>query len=91
MFFFSAVKTAWEGLGVQSLTEDLEDSVPADSAPGCVSNNVLGEPQGFGHGEARERATSVDTRGVQVREVRHQESGYAREPRRLDDVANTPN
>ena len=79
--------------GKSGLGKGPGDSVQTESAPGCVSNNVLGQPQGFEHGEARERATSVDTRGVQVREVRQREGGYECEPGRLNDetVAKAPN
>ena len=38
------------------------DSMQTESASGCVSNNVLGRPQGYGQGETCERATSVYTR-----------------------------
>ena len=60
----AAVKTASEGLGISELGEGFGDSM--QSAPGCVSNTVLGQQQGIGQGETREGATLVDTRGVQV-------------------------
>ena len=57
----------------------------AESAPGCLSNNVLGQPQRSGQGEARRRAESVDTGGIQIWLVHHEESRHEREPSRLDD------
>ena len=59
---YAAVKTASEG----ELGEGYLDSMQTESAPGCVSNNVPDQSQGIGQGETRERATLVDTRGVQV-------------------------
>ena len=56
---YSAVKT-----GNSELGEGPGDRMQTESAPGCVSNNVPGQPQGFGQDETRERATLVDTRGV---------------------------
>ena len=63
---YAAVKTASEGLGIQSLAKDLGIVCKLNLHLGCVSNNVAGQPQEFGQGEARERATPVDTRSVQV-------------------------
>ena len=40
---------------------------------GCFSDDVLGQPQGFGQCETRRHAESLDTGGFQVREVRRQE------------------
>ena len=41
-------------------------------------------PQKAGQDESRRHAEPVDTRSLQVEEVRHEEGGYDREPRRLD-------
>ena len=73
------------------LGNKLGDNVQTESALGSVNNKVLG--QLFGQDGARERASFLDTRRMQVLEVRHQESGFECEPRRLDDetVAKTQN
>ena len=62
---YAAVKTASGGLGIQSLANDLGMVCKLNFALGCVSNDVPGEPQEMGQSETRERATLVDTRGVQ--------------------------
>ena len=49
--------------------------------PGCLSDDVPGQPQRIGQGETRRRAKPVDTGGLQVRKVRHEESGYDFDPR----------
>ena len=71
---YAAVKTASEGLFMR-----------AEPAPGCFSDDVLGQPQRTGQGEACRHAELVDTRIFQVRTVRHEESRHMREPSRLDD------
>ena len=39
---------------------------------------ACGQPQGIGHGETRRHAESVDTGGIQVRQVRHEEGRHER-------------
>ena len=63
----------------------LGDIVRAESTPGCLSNDVLGQPQRTGQSEARRHSESVDTGGFQVRLVRHEEGRHEGEPSRLDD------
>ena len=57
-----------------------------ESAPGCVSNNVPGQPQGIGQDETRERAT------LWIQEASKSEKFVAKkvgthESRRPDDEA----
>ena len=59
----------------------------AEPAPGCFSNDVLGQPQRIGLGEACRHAELVDTRSFQVRPHRQEESQHKRERSRLDDEA----
>ena len=42
--------------GDSELGEGPGERMQTESAPRCVSNNVLGQPQGIGQGETRERA-----------------------------------
>ena len=79
---YAAVNHASEGLGIQGVAKDLGDSMWAELTPGCLSDDVPGQPQRPGQSEARWHAEPVDTGGIQLREVRHE-----REPRRLDDEA----
>ena len=51
-----------------------------ESAPGCLSNNVLGQPQRSEQGKACRYAESVDTGGFQSRAIRHEEGRHEREP-----------
>ena len=53
---YAAVKTASEGLGIQSAAKDLGISEQTESAPGCFGNDVLGQSQGTGQGEASRHA-----------------------------------
>ena len=46
---------------------------------------MLGQPQRAGQGKTRRHAELVDARSLQAKKVRHEEGGYEREPRRLDD------
>ena len=62
----------------------LGDIVWAESTPGCLSNDVFGQPQRIGQSEAR-HAESVNTRGIQIRQVRHEEGRHEREPSGLND------
>ena len=72
---YAAVKTASEGLGIHSVAKDLVKS-------SGLSNDVLGQPQRTGQGEARRHAVYMDTGGIQVRKVRHEESRHECEPSR---------
>ena len=76
---YAAVKMASE------LGEGPGDCTQTEFAPGCLSDDVPGQSEGTGQGEARRHAESVDTGGIQVRPVRHEEGRHEREPRRLDD------
>ena len=71
---YAAVWTASEGLGIQSVAKDLGISCGLNPSPGCLSNNVLGQPWRSGQSKARRYAELVDTGGFQVRPVRHEES-----------------
>ena len=61
--------------------------VRIESAPGRLSEDVLGQPQGSGQSEARRHAESVDTGGFQIQPVLDEESRHEHEFRRLDDEA----
>ena len=50
---YAAVKTASEGLGVQSVAKDLGDNVPTEFASGCLSNVEPGQPWRPAKSEAR--------------------------------------
>ena len=52
-----------------------------EPASGCLSDDVPGQPQMIGQGETRRHAKPVDTGGLQVRKVRHEEGGYDFDPR----------
>ena len=56
-----------------------------ETASGCHSDDVPGLLQRAGRSKTRRHAELVDTRSLQVKEVRHEEGGYERERRRLDD------
>ena len=60
-----------------------------ETASGCHSDDVPGLLQRAGQGKTRRHAELVDTRSLQVKEVRHEEGGYERERRRLDDGTTT--
>ena len=59
----------------------------AEPTSGCLSDDVPGQPQRNGQGETRRHAKLMDTGGIRVENVRHEESLHEREPRRLDDEA----
>ena len=63
---FAAVKAASEGLGVRSLAKDLEIVCKLNVHLDASATMCLVNPREIGQGETRERATPVDTRGVQV-------------------------
>ena len=44
------------------------DSISEEPAPGCLSNDVLGQLPRIGQGETRRHAEPVDTGGIQVTE-----------------------
>ena len=56
-----------------------------ETASGCHSDDVPGLQQRAGQGKTHRHAELVDIRSLQVKEVRHEEGGYERERRRLDD------
>ena len=49
------------------------NTMHAESAPGCLGNDVPGQSQGTGHGEACSHAKPLNTGGFQVRSVHHEE------------------
>ena len=57
----------------------------AEPASGCLSDDVPGQSQRIGQGDARRHAESVDTGGIQVRQVRHEEGRHEREPSLYND------
>ena len=63
---YAAVKTASEGLGIQSLAKDLEIECKLNPHLDASGTMCLVGRWGVGQGETRERATPVDTSGVQV-------------------------
>ena len=63
----------------------LGESMRAEPTPGCLGDGVPGQPQRIGQGEARRHAESMDTGGIQVRQVRHGESRDERGPCWLGD------
>ena len=70
---YAAVKTASEGLGTDpERGQGLGDSMWAELASGFLSDDVPGQSQRIRQGEARQHAESVDTGGIQVRQVRHE-------------------
>ena len=82
---YAAVKTASEGLGVQRVTKDLGILCGLEPTLGRLGNDGLGQSQRAGQSEARRHAESVDTGGIQVRQVRHEEGRHEREPSRFND------
>ena len=56
----------------------LGDSMWAEATPGRLSNNVLGQSQRAGQGEARRQP--VDTGGIQVKKIRYEERVHECEP-----------
>ena len=48
----------------------------AEPTLGRLGNDGLGQSQGAGQSEARRHAESVDTGGIQVRQVRHEEGRH---------------
>ena len=51
-----------------------------ESAPGCLGNNVLGQPERLGEGKARRYVESVNSGGFQSRAIRREESRHECEP-----------
>ena len=79
---YAALKTASEGLGIPSVAKDLGIV--------CRLNLHLDATPGQPEGRARQSAATCRTCGykklqVKKKKVRHEEGGYALEPRRLDD------
>ena len=73
---YAAVKTASEGLGIQSVATDLEISCGLNLHLDASATMCLVNRRGLG----KAKQNSVDTGGFQVRPVRHE-----REPSRLND------
>ena len=82
---YAAVRAASEGLGMQSAAIDLGVEcrltlhLDASATMGLVNRTGLGEAKHV------DMQYPVDTGGIQVWEVRHEESRLKREARRLDD------
>ena len=74
-----------EGSGIQSVAKDLGIVCGLKPTTGCHGDDMLGQPQRIGQSNTCRHAELVDTRGDQVKKVRHEEGGYERESRRLDD------
>ena len=70
--------------GIQSVAKDLEISCGWHLHVAASAMMCLVTPKRTGHSEARRHAESVDTGGIQVKEVRR-EGRHEREPSRLDD------
>ena len=79
------VKTASEGLGIQSVAKDLGTSCRLNLHSDASATMCLVNRGGLGKAKARQHAESVDTGGIPVRPVRHEEGWLQREPSRLDD------
>ena len=77
----AAVKTGSEGLGIQSVAKDLGIACGSERTSGCHSDDVPGQSQRIVLSETCRHADLVDTSGLQVRKVRHEESGNKRELR----------
>ena len=78
---YAAVKTASEGLGIQSVAKDLGTVCGAEPTSGCLSNDVPGQPLRIGQDETRRHEKPVYTGiNIQVQKIRHEESRYEREP-----------
>ena len=76
----AAVKTASEGLGIQSITKDMGVSCGLNLHLDASARMCLVNRRGSGQSEARRHAESVDTGGFQIRRVLHEESRHEREP-----------
>ena len=83
---YAAVKTGFRRAGNPERGTGLGDRTWAELKSGCLSNDVLGQQQRIGQGEARRHAEFVETGGIiQGRQVRHEEGRHEREPSRLND------
>ena len=67
---YAAVKTASEGLGVQSVAKDLGILCGLNLHLDASATMGLVNRRGDGQSEARRHAESVDTGGIQVRQAR---------------------
>ena len=75
---YAAVKTALEGLGIQSITKDMGMSCGLNlHLDGSATMCLVKRP---GQGKARRCAEPVDTGGFQSRVIRHEEGRHEREP-----------
>ena len=72
---YAAVKAARE----RERCKRPRDCARANPALGCFGDNGPGQPQRNGQGETRRHAEPVDTGGIQVGQVRQEESRYERE------------
>ena len=72
---YAAVKAARE----RERGKRPRDCARAYPALGCFGDNGPGQPQRNGQGERRRHAELVDTGGIQVGQVRQEESRYERE------------
>ena len=87
----AAVKTASEGLGIQSVARDLGISCRLNMHLDASATMCLVNRRGLG------KAKHVDVQnlwiqgGFQVRQVRHEEAWHECEPGRLDDEADGKN
>ena len=58
--------------------------MPTEFESGCLSNVELGQPQRPGQSEARRHAEPVDTGGIRIRSISHEEDWHDCEPCRSD-------
>ena len=86
---YAAVKTASEGLEVQSVAKDLGIFCELNLHLDASATMGLVNRRDTGQSEARRHAESVDTGGIQVRQVRHEEGRHEREPSRFNDETAT--
>ena len=82
---YAAVMTAPEGLGIQSVANDLGISCGLNLYLETPATVCLVNRGGLDKSKARRYAEPVDPGGFQVRPVRHEESRHEREASRLDD------
>ena len=84
---YAAVKTASEGLVIQSVAKDLGIACGLDLHLDASATMCLVKSHRIGQNEARRHAEPVDTGGFQVGPVHHEEGRYGRESSRLYDEA----
>ena len=81
---YAAVKTASKGLGIQNVAKDLGISCGLNLHLDASVTMCLVNRRGLGKSEARRHAESVDTGGLQIGPIYHEESRHERESRRPD-------